>query len=62
MSTENYDADGKQIKATINGTTTVYIGGHYEIKDSVVSKYRCNDAEPRFLAFGGKRGSFACRK
>jgi RHS repeat-associated protein len=34
-----YDGDGKQIKATVNGTTTVYVGNHYEVKNSVVTKY-----------------------
>ena len=34
-----YDADGKQVKATVNGTTTVYVGNHYEVKSGVVSKY-----------------------
>jgi len=34
-----YDADGKQIRATVNGTSTVYIGSHYEVKNGVVSKY-----------------------
>jgi RHS repeat-associated protein len=34
-----YDGDGKQIKATVNGTSTVYVGNHYEIKNSVVTKY-----------------------
>ncbi|RJP48658.1 MAG: hypothetical protein C4583_13840 [Anaerolineaceae bacterium] len=35
----DYDGDGKQIKATVNGTTTVYVGNHYEVKNSVVTKY-----------------------
>jgi RHS repeat-associated protein len=35
----HYDADGKQIKATVNGVTTYYVGNHYEVKSSVVTKY-----------------------
>jgi RHS repeat-associated protein len=35
----SYDGDGKQIKATVNGTTTVYVGNHYEVKNSIVTKY-----------------------
>jgi RHS repeat-associated protein len=34
-----YDADGKQVKATVNGVTTYYVGSHYEVKNSVVTKY-----------------------
>jgi RHS repeat-associated protein len=40
-----YDADGKQVKATVNGTTTVYVGNHYiiplrdEVKNGTVTKY-----------------------
>ena len=34
-----YDGDGRQVKATVNGITAVYIGNHYEVKNSVVSKY-----------------------
>jgi RHS repeat-associated protein len=34
-----YDGDGRQVKATVNGVTTLYIGGHYEIKGNEVSKY-----------------------
>ncbi len=31
-----YDGDGKQIKA---GITAVYVGNHYEVKNSIVTKY-----------------------
>ena len=34
-----YDADGKQVKAVVDGVTTYYIGNHYEVKNSVVTKY-----------------------
>ena len=34
-----YDADGKQVKAVVDGVTTYYVGNHYEVKSSVVTKY-----------------------
>ncbi|GIK10551.1 MAG: RHS repeat protein [Chloroflexi bacterium] len=34
-----YDGDGKQIKATVNGITAVYVGNHYEVKNGVVTKF-----------------------
>ena len=34
-----YDADGKQVIGTVNGVTTYYVGNHYEVKSSVVTKY-----------------------
>ena len=34
-----YDADGKQVKTIVNGVTTSYVGNHYEVKNSVVTKY-----------------------
>ncbi len=34
-----YDADGKQIMATVNGITAVYVGNHYEVKNNIVTKY-----------------------
>jgi RHS repeat-associated protein len=34
-----YDADGAQVKTTVNGVTTYYVGNHYELKNSVVTKY-----------------------
>jgi YD repeat-containing protein len=34
-----YDGDSKQVKATVNGVTTYYIGNHYEVKSGVVTKY-----------------------
>ncbi len=39
LATFVYDGDGRQVKATINGETTVYVGPHYEVKGSVVTKY-----------------------
>jgi hypothetical protein len=34
-----YDADGRQVKATINGETTLYAGQHYEVTGSSITKY-----------------------
>jgi RHS repeat-associated protein len=34
-----YDADGKQVKSIVGGVTTYYVGNHYEVKNSVVTKY-----------------------
>jgi RHS repeat-associated protein len=35
----SYDADGKQVKAVVDGVTTYYVGNHYEVKSGVVTKY-----------------------
>jgi hypothetical protein len=34
-----YDGDGNRVKSTINGTTTTFIGQHYEVTGSTVTKY-----------------------
>ena len=34
-----YDGDGKRVLSTINEVTTVFVGNHYEVRGSVVSKY-----------------------
>jgi RHS repeat-associated protein len=34
-----YDADGKQVKSVVGGVATYYVGNHYEVKNSVVTKY-----------------------
>ncbi|MDH7486114.1 MAG: RHS repeat-associated core domain-containing protein [Anaerolineae bacterium] len=34
-----YDGDGNRVKATFNGTTTVYIGDYYEQTGSTIKKY-----------------------
>jgi RHS repeat-associated protein len=39
MATFAYDGDGRQVKATVNGVTTLYVGGHYEVKGNEISKY-----------------------
>jgi RHS repeat-associated protein len=34
-----YDADGAQVKTIVNGVTTYYVGNHYELKGTTVTKY-----------------------
>ncbi len=34
-----YDADGKRVQATENGTLTKFIGGHYEVTGSEITKH-----------------------
>jgi RHS repeat-associated protein len=34
-----YDGDGNRVKATLNGTTTAYIGNYYEQSGSVTTTY-----------------------
>ena len=34
-----YDGDGQRVKSTVNGTTTYFIGAHYEVTGSTVTKY-----------------------
>ena len=34
-----YDGDGRRVKSTVNGTTTYFIGAHYELTGSQVTKY-----------------------
>lgn len=34
-----YDGDGKRVKSIINGTTTYFVGAHYEVANGVVTKY-----------------------
>jgi len=34
-----YDGDGARVKSTINGVTTTFIGNHYEVSGSTVTKY-----------------------
>jgi hypothetical protein len=35
-----YDGDGKRVKSTFNGTTTTYfVGAHYEVSGSTITKY-----------------------
>jgi len=39
MATFVYDGDGNRVKSTINGTTTTFVGAHYELTGSTVTKY-----------------------
>ena len=34
-----YDGDGNRVKATLNGTTTAYVGNYYEQSGSVTTTY-----------------------
>jgi RHS repeat-associated protein len=34
-----FDGDGNRVKSTIDGTTTYFVGAHYEVSDSTVTKY-----------------------
>jgi RHS repeat-associated protein len=39
MATFVYDGDGRRVKSTVNGTTTTFVGAHYELTGSQVTKY-----------------------
>lgn len=39
MATFVYDGDGRRVKSTVNGTTTTFVGAHYEVTGSTVTKY-----------------------
>jgi RHS repeat-associated protein len=39
MATFVYDGDGRRVKSTINGTTTTFVGSHYEVTGSQITKY-----------------------
>jgi RHS repeat-associated protein len=39
IATFAYDADGVRVQATENGTLTKFVGGHYEVTGSQVTKY-----------------------
>ena len=34
-----YDGDGKQVRATVNNVTTIYVGSHYEVQGGSITKY-----------------------
>ncbi len=34
-----YDGDGRRVKSVIDGETTLFVGGHYEVKGSEITKY-----------------------
>jgi len=39
MATFVYDGDGRRVKSTINSSTTYFVGAHYEVSGSTVTKY-----------------------
>ncbi|MBI5825424.1 MAG: RHS repeat protein, partial [Chloroflexi bacterium] len=39
MATFVYDGDGRRVESTINGTTTTFVGSHYEVTGGSVTKY-----------------------
>ena len=39
MATFVYDGDGNRVRSTINGTTTTFVGGIYEVTGSQITKY-----------------------
>jgi len=39
MATFVYDGDGRRVKSTIDGTTTYFVGAHYEVTGSQITKY-----------------------
>ena len=41
-----YDGDGRRVKSTVNGTTTYFIGAHYELTGSQVTKFYFAGARP----------------
>lgn len=49
----SYDADGKQVKAVVDGVTTYYIGNHYEVKNNIVTKYYFAGATRLAVRTGG---------
>jgi RHS repeat-associated protein len=48
-----YDADGKQVRAIVDGVATYYVGNHYEVKNSVVTKYYFAGATRLAVRTGG---------
>ena len=39
MATFVYDGDGRRVKSTINSTAIFFVGAHYEVSGSTVTKY-----------------------
>jgi len=33
-----YDGDGRRVKSTVDGTTTYFVGAHYEVTGSQITK------------------------
>jgi len=53
IATFTYDGDGKQVKSTINGVTTYYVGAYYQKEGTVVTKYYYAGAERVAMRQGG---------
>jgi len=48
-----YDGDGKQVKGTVNGVTTYYVGAYYQKQGTLVTKYYYAGAERVAMRQGG---------
>jgi RHS repeat-associated protein len=48
-----YDGDGKRVKATVNGVTTVYVGDYYEQTGSTGRKYYYANGQRIAMRVGG---------
>jgi RHS repeat-associated protein len=48
-----YDGDGKQVKGTMNGATTYYVGAYYQKQGTLVTKYYYAGAERVAMRQGG---------
>ena len=48
-----YDGDGKRVAQTINGVTTYFIGSHYEVTGSTVTKYYFAGSQRIAMRSGG---------
>jgi RHS repeat-associated protein len=53
IATFTYDGDGKQVKSTISGVTTYYVGQHYQKEGTVVTKFYYSGAERVAMRQGG---------
>lgn len=48
-----YDGDSKQVKSVVDGVTTYYVGNHYKVKNSVVTKHYFAGATRLAVRTGG---------
>ena len=48
-----YDGDGRRVKGVVDGTATDYVGAHYEVQGSVVTKYYFAGGQVVALRQGG---------
>jgi len=53
IATFTYDGDGKQVKGTVNGVTTYYVGAYYQKEGTVVTKYYYAGVERIAMRQGG---------